>query len=245
MKISKSAKEQTHRIILKTAVALIIEKGYKNASMREIAERAGVSNPTIYNYFATKERIICAYIEAKHHESIELLQGIDDFHTYSLREQLQALIETELELYLEDREFMLEIADVAFHESGFKLDILYETRTLFTQAVSEIINAAVESDEIANPPFATYLPQLFWDYFVVVVAYWIRDDSSRFENSTEFVDRSMGLVEALLTSDVLGRAADFGLFLFKTHLMGSLMRSKPKSDLLSGLRNKLRGADNA
>ena len=243
MKVSKSAKEKTRRAILQAAVELMIEKGYKNTSMREIAERAGVSNPTIYNYFATKERLIGAYIEQKHLESIEMLQEIEDFHTYTLREQLQALLESELELYLEDREFMLQIADVAFHESGFKLEILYETRTLFTQAVTEILDAAIEQGSVAKPPFASYLPQLFWDYFVVVVAYWVKDDSPRFENTTEFIDRSMSVIDALLDSNVLNRAADFGMFLFKTHLMGALGRSKARSDLFSAFRTKLRKDD--
>jgi AcrR family transcriptional regulator len=239
MKVSQSTKERTRLAILQAAVELMTAKGYKNTSMREIAENAGVSNPTIYNYFATKERIIGAYIEEKHREAIALLQEIDGFHTFTLREQLQSLLETELELYLEDREFMLQIAEVAFHESGFKLEVLYETRTLFTQAVSEILDAAVESGKIVKPPFASYLPQLFWDYFVVIVAYWVRDTSDHFARTTEFVDRSMGLVEAVLDSDVLGRATDFGLFLFKTHLMGALMRPKT-GDLLKGLREKLR-----
>ena len=82
MKVSQSAKEQTKAKILEEAVNLIIEKGFKSASMREMAKNAGVSNPTIYNYFPTKEKILYAYIEQKHKETAKILQEIDDFHKF-------------------------------------------------------------------------------------------------------------------------------------------------------------------
>ena len=66
MKISQSAKEKTKIKILQASVDLIIEKGFENASLREMAKNAGVSNPTIYNYFPSKEKLLYAYIEQKH-----------------------------------------------------------------------------------------------------------------------------------------------------------------------------------
>lgn len=241
MKVSQSVKEKTKQKILNEAITLIIEKGYKQASMREIAKNAGVSNPTIYNYFPTKERLIFTYLEQKHKETLEILENIEGFETYTLREQLQALIETELELYLEEREFLLEISDIVFHDSGFKLDMLYESKNLFIDAVREIMLSAIESGEIEKPPFHEYLPKLFWDYFIVIITYWIKDNSERFENTTQFIDHSMSVVETLLQSGFLNKASDFGLFLFKTHLMGHLEKNSLKARTLSTLKEKLKG----
>ena len=44
MKITQSAKEKTKIKILQSAVDLIIEKGFDNASLREMAKNAGVSS---------------------------------------------------------------------------------------------------------------------------------------------------------------------------------------------------------
>jgi hypothetical protein len=54
MKVSKSAKEKTKVAIINAAVELIIKQGFKATTLREVAKKAGVSNPTIYNYFPTK-----------------------------------------------------------------------------------------------------------------------------------------------------------------------------------------------
>ena len=43
--------------ILKVAEEVFLEKGYKDASMREIASRAGVTVSNIYHYFTNKDEI--------------------------------------------------------------------------------------------------------------------------------------------------------------------------------------------
>ena len=239
MKITQSAKEKTKVKILQSAVDLIIEKGFDNASLREMAKNAGVSNPTIYNYFPSKEKLLYAYIEQKHKEAVSTIQEIEDFHTYTLREQLQTLIETELELYLEDREFIIQIADMVFHSSGLKMGKLYETNALFIETVEEMLNIAIEAEEIAEPPFKEHMPKLFWDYYIMVVAYWVKDDSEMFENTTQFIDHSLGLAEAVLHSDILSKASDLGMFFFKTHMLNSLQKFASKKESFGKIKRKL------
>jgi len=239
MKITQSAKEKTKIKILKSAVDLIIEKGFDNASLREMAKNAGVSNPTIYNYFPSKEKLLYAYIEQKHKEAVSSLQEIEDFHTYTLREQLQTLIETELELYLEDREFIIQIADMVFHSSGLKMGKLYETNTQFIKTVEEMLNIAIDAQEIVEPPFKEHLPILFWDYYIMVVAYWVKDDSEMFENTTQFIDHSLGLADAVLHSDILSKVSDLGMFFFKTHMLNSLQNFASKKESFTKIKRKL------
>ncbi len=244
MKITQSAKEKTKVKILQAAVDLIIEKGFENASMREMAKSAGVSNPTIYNYFPSKEKLLYAYIEQKHKESVVILHNIEDFHTYTLREQLQTLIETELELYLEDREFIIQISDMVFHSSGLKIETLYETNRLFIETVGEMLSIAIEAGEIGEPPFQEHLPKLFWDYYIMVVAYWVKDESESFENTTQFIDHSLGVIEALLHSDILDKASDLGMFFFKTHILSSLQKFSSRKETFGHIKRKLEGALN-
>jgi AcrR family transcriptional regulator len=245
MKKSQSAKEKTKVKILESAVELMTIKGYKNASLREIAKEAGVSNPTIYNYFPSKEKILYFYIEQKLIETGQVLQNIEDFHTYTLREQLQTLIETQLEFYLEDREFVTEIMSMALTPSIGAMELIYDSKEQFTKMVSEMLEIAIEAKEISEPPFKEFMPNLFWDYNVAVVAYWIKDDSEMFENTTQFIDNSMGVIEALLDSNVLQKASDLGMFMFKTHMLSSLQKFSTKQSGFSKIKRKLGEAFNA
>lgn len=51
-------KEESRQAIARAAVQLFEEKGYDATTMDEIAMRAGVSRPTVFNYFAHKEDIL-------------------------------------------------------------------------------------------------------------------------------------------------------------------------------------------
>ena len=245
MKISKKAKAKTKAKIIQASVDLITTKGFKNASLREIAKEAGVSNPTIYNYFPSKEKLLYGYIEQQHIKSAIMIQEIKDFHTYTLREQLQTLISTLLELYLEDREFVVQIANMVFDASDVKLGEIYKTREKFVQIVDEMLSVAIDAGEIKEPPFREHLPLLFWDYYISVVAYWVEDDSDSFENTTQFVDHSMGVIEALLHSEILNRASDLGMFLLKTHLLSTLEKYTAPKKGLDVIKQKLQGLTDA
>ena len=49
---------ETAQVILREAHELFYEKGYEKASMREIAERVGISKAAMYHHFTNKEEIL-------------------------------------------------------------------------------------------------------------------------------------------------------------------------------------------
>jgi len=57
-----NASERKRAAIVEAASAEFLREGYSASSMDEIARRAGVSKPTIYNHFGNKERLFLAVI---------------------------------------------------------------------------------------------------------------------------------------------------------------------------------------
>lgn len=65
--MSSHSKRQQNRIekqarILKSALRIFAEKGFVGASMDEIAADAGISKPTLYQYFASKDDLFTAML---------------------------------------------------------------------------------------------------------------------------------------------------------------------------------------
>ncbi len=58
--------ERTRQTIINAAHAVILEKGYHAASMRQIAKRAGIAVGGIYNHFESKEDIFAAIVFKRH-----------------------------------------------------------------------------------------------------------------------------------------------------------------------------------
>jgi AcrR family transcriptional regulator len=54
---------RSHDRILKKALALFSEKGYDATSVREICEAAGITKPTLYHFYGSKEGVYRAIVE--------------------------------------------------------------------------------------------------------------------------------------------------------------------------------------
>jgi AcrR family transcriptional regulator len=218
MKISQKEQAKTRAKLISAAVDVITEKGFKAATMREIARKGGVSDATIYNYFPTKEKIIVAYFESIQSEVIETLKSIDKFHTFSLQEQLQTLIETELAFYLPDREFVTIAFERAMQTPISSKSEMAKSRAMFVEAVSDMLDAAIEAGEIPEQPYQGLIPELIADLYLGIIYYWLKDTSERFTNTTQLIDKSLGLLAGILQTGVIAKALDIVSFLFKQHM---------------------------
>lgn len=62
--------ERTRDAILTAAIELMRDEGYERATMRAIAERAGVSTRNAYYYFRSKEELVQAFYARTHDEHL-------------------------------------------------------------------------------------------------------------------------------------------------------------------------------
>src|SRR5580692_3927817 len=84
----------TRTNILKTALLLFLEKGYKNVSYQDLVKKIGLSKGAIYHYFASKE---------------ELLNAVFDFFSESSRQPVEIGIEHEVKDYRSFRKFYIDL----------------------------------------------------------------------------------------------------------------------------------------
>jgi len=222
MKISSKVKEQTRIRLLEAAVDVISEKGFDKASMREIANRADVADATIYNYFSTKEKLLYGYCELVQQQVMAELKAIDDFHEYSLRDQLHQLVEMELRMWLPAREFLQQVFAQTYAAPSVGFELLSDTKAILKMMVVELIDASIEAGEMPEQPYQDLLPALFWDYQTAILAYWLKDSSDNFAHTTQLVDQSTEIIAQLLVGGVIGKTLDMFSFLFRTHVLSHI-----------------------
>lgn len=227
MKISQKQKADNRLKLIRVAVDLISEKGFKSTSMRSIAKAAEFGEATIYNYFPTKEAILYGYYADHIVDCIESLKKIEDFHTFSLQEQLQTLFDTSLGMYLEDREFVGETFSLVYSSGSRDWHLLKEIRERLLSAINDMLDAACEVGEIPDQVFQDLIGQFFMDAYIGVVHYWLADRSENFHNTTVLIDRGLDLACAMLQAGVANKAFDFATFIFKTHILNRLDRVVP------------------
>ena len=70
-------RQERGEAILQAAFALIAEKGYEAMTMDELAERAGISKPTLYHHFASKQVIAVRAAVKLVGQAVQSIRAID------------------------------------------------------------------------------------------------------------------------------------------------------------------------
>ena len=68
-------KQETRLQIADAARRLFLERGFEAATMTDIAEAAGVSPATVFNYFPTKEDLFYSRLESFEEELLDAITG--------------------------------------------------------------------------------------------------------------------------------------------------------------------------
>src|SRR6266498_2451227 len=74
--LKERQREERAALILRAAYDVIVEKGYYEASIDEIAARVGISKGTVYLHFASKEDLVAALIEQQVVEFLALIDQV-------------------------------------------------------------------------------------------------------------------------------------------------------------------------
>ena len=244
MKISRDQKVETRKKIIRAAVDIIIGKGLKSATMREIAKTAEIGDATIYNYFPTKESIVYGYYRDHLETVIERLKVIEGFNEYTLQEQVQTFFETNLEVFLPEREFVQETFNVVFFSLGQSYSRLKPIRSLFYDIIDDMFQAAIEAEEIPEQVFGEIIYQLFWDYYIGLTIYWLDDQSDHFIDTSLLIDKSLDLAMAFLKSGILNKFFNAASFLFKNHILSRMDFFKEQIETVHRIKREFMGSKN-
>ena len=71
--------EERHAAIVRSAIHLFAEKGFRGATTRELASSLGVTEPVLYQHFKTKRDLYAAIIEAKSQQASERVHSLRPF----------------------------------------------------------------------------------------------------------------------------------------------------------------------
>lgn len=109
----KTEKDESRKeVILKAASSLFHERGYKAASMRDLAERVGVEAASLYNHIRSKSELlhdICFNTANIYWEHLNIVEAADQLPVQKietlLRFHIKQIINNFEDVYVSDREW--------------------------------------------------------------------------------------------------------------------------------------------
>ncbi len=174
--MSSDKAEATASKILDAALALFREQGFDAATMRGIAERAGVATGAAYYYYSSKDAIVMDFYRRSCDEMQEKLR-LTLAGCKSLEDGLARLIAVKLAHFAPNREVLRALlrngADPKYPLSPFSAE---------TQAIREIDigwfqHVVKESGMRVARDLSARLPGVLWFFQMGVILFWVTDDS--------------------------------------------------------------------
>ena len=85
-------REEKKMLIIETGIELFANKGFYSISIQDIAKKAGISKGLLYNYFNSKEDLMCAIIA----------KGLDDLLVFFDPDHDGVLTKQEIQYFIEE-----------------------------------------------------------------------------------------------------------------------------------------------
>jgi len=195
--------------ILAAARRVCSESGYEAARMDEIAQVAGVSKGTLYNFFASKEALLVATVLAAHEDFVVVLPEVKD-PTLDPRVRLEALIESLAGGFEGIAEHILlthQAWSVVLSSPAARQDLLATLRAIYSEydvQLQSILKDGMESG-VLQPEIDVSVVAANWIAIYDGLLYragFEKGDNPNPAYTPDGVRRSLGwLVEQLLTND--------------------------------------------
>lgn len=144
-----SAKSQQRvRDILRVGREVLAEKGYERATTTEIAQRLGVSEATVFSYFASKRELCVMIISDWYDEIIAEVEANLPRHAH-LREQFGFIVHTHLRLFLHNGTGLCALVLSEGRSQGQDFgDTLLKLQRRYTSPLMEMLARGRESGQI-------------------------------------------------------------------------------------------------
>ena len=146
--------------MLDAARTVFAEKGYADATLDEIAERAEFGKGTLYNYFEDgKEGLLFAVFEDVFGEIEDLIRTV--FHEEggqdrSIREAFHTFAERHFETIRDQQDLFLILVKeahlMAFSDDADQAEFFQEQQQRLVDALTAALEAAADNDEIQRLP---------------------------------------------------------------------------------------------
>ncbi|MBF2036175.1 MAG: TetR/AcrR family transcriptional regulator [Leptolyngbyaceae cyanobacterium T60_A2020_046] len=128
--------------ILQGALQEFLARGYAGTSMDRVAATAGVSKPTVYNYFQDKEGLFCVLVQKIAQERFQLKFNADTF-TGPPETTLRTILGLMLETVAQDDEYQ-DFVRLVIGESGRFPELARTFLTYITKPGLELVQGYLD-----------------------------------------------------------------------------------------------------
>ena len=189
--------QQTRAAILKTALDTFREQGYERATMRAIAERAGVALGNAYYYFHSKEHLIQEFYGELQEEQVVACDSVLKKES-DLKARLLGVMRATIATLEPYHQFAGKLFKTAADPHSPLNPFSDESDPVRKQSIALFAEVVAGSKARVPKDLMAELPYMLWLYHMGIILFWIHDQSRRRARTHRLIDRSVDIIVKLI-----------------------------------------------
>ena len=172
---------ETRDRILEAAVRVFSREGFDRASVKSIAEDAGVAVGSIYNHFRNKDDLLISIFEDEFHQRMDLLDRLRDSRI-PVRDQVQQLLQDHFARAREHRELAELLLYERFHRGSALCERIVPLQRGIIERIAGILQTGIDEGWV-RPCNTRVVAQALFDLVQTMTACWVLGDPGEAEDT--------------------------------------------------------------
>lgn len=212
MAVAKDKKITKDQIVSKY-MDYVLEEERLPISVFKFCKKIKVPETEFYGYFGNFEAVQSAIWVAFFEHTYQLIEKSPEYSTYDERGKLLAFYYTFFEMLTANRSYVLFALDQKGDLSG-KIRQLAPLSKLFKEYLIKENGSSTEALKKLHIPSAA-IGELGWGQFLVILRFWIKDQSPGFEKTDVMIEKFVNTAYDLSDYKPLESIVDFAKFIIK------------------------------
>jgi hypothetical protein len=192
-----------------------LENTDRPKSVYQFAKENGFDEAVFYSFFGTLESVEKEIYKIFIQKTIDLIQKDPAYENYDMKSKMLSFYFTLFEMMSANRSYVL--LTLKEHKNQLKnIMLLSSLRIEFKNYVSEIITDEVRTQFEKFQNFQEKaIQESSWIQFLLILKFWIDDESPAFEKTDIFIEKSVKAVYDVFNIAPIESVIDLGKFLYK------------------------------
>ncbi|WP_422361662.1 TetR family transcriptional regulator C-terminal domain-containing protein [Reichenbachiella sp.] len=188
----------------------VLESEHPPQSIFKFCKDINITENQFYEYFGSFESLQKGIWDEFIQQALTVISKSKEYPSFNKREKLLTFYYTFFEILTLNRSYIL-----VSLKGPLDIPQLTTLRNTFQEYISGLAELKTDDKEQIKHYSSKAVEELAWAQFLVILRFWIKDDSARFEKTDVMIEKTINTTFDVVDTTPIKSVVDYAKFLFK------------------------------
>jgi len=196
--------------LISSYMQMILESERAPESIYKFCKDINITEGQFYEFFGSFETLQKGIWDEFIHQALGVISKSKEYPAFNKREKLLTFYYTFFEILTLNRSYILLTL-----KGPLDIAQLLKLRHTFQDYISALAELKTDTEEQIKHYSSKAVEELAWAQFLVILRFWIKDDSTKFEKTDVMIEKTINTTFDVVDTTPINSVIDYAKFLFK------------------------------